>query len=225
MVTAILISIAGLSFTFSFGNIWTLGRHLLVPAWIAPLVGPTVDLWVVGLLVGIRYLTLRGVPLRRLRAARCLLIFSGSATLALNVAEPIIQGAYGRAAFDAAGPLMLLGWSEVGPGLLYLIHTVRPGDGFGPSHMSRTVAGNGHGPTGRIQADISGQIANGAVRTASRTTPGRTEPELVRRALQIDRDHRTRYGHPISADNLRRELRVGSARARETRSHRSRPLK
>lgn len=193
VITAILILIAGLSFTFSFGNIWTLGRHLLVPAWIAPLVGPTVDLSVVGLLAGIRYLTLRGVPPSRLRAARCLLIFSGSATLALNVAEPIIQGAYGRAAFDAVGPLMLIGWSEVGPGLLHLIHTVRTGDGFGLSHANHTVSGNGDGPKPPRQADITGQTANGAPWSRSRSTLRLAGPDLVRRALQIDRDHRTRH--------------------------------
>jgi hypothetical protein len=33
--------------------------------------------------------------------------------LALDVTEPLIVGAYGRAAFDAVGPRLLIGWAEV----------------------------------------------------------------------------------------------------------------
>ncbi|UKD51048.1 hypothetical protein L3Q65_24275 [Amycolatopsis sp. FU40] len=35
------------------------------------------------------------------------------ATLALNVAEPLVAGRLGKALFDAVGPLLLIGWSEV----------------------------------------------------------------------------------------------------------------
>jgi hypothetical protein len=63
---------------------------------------------VVGLLVAVRYL--RGVTARDLRPARCLLVLTGAATLALNVAEPVPQRNYGRAAFDAVGPLLLIGF-------------------------------------------------------------------------------------------------------------------
>jgi len=35
-------------------------------------------------------------------------------TLALNVAEPLLSGDYGKAAFDAVGPVLLIGWEEVG---------------------------------------------------------------------------------------------------------------
>ncbi|MFD0883127.1 tyrosine-type recombinase/integrase [Streptosporangium algeriense] len=43
---------------------------------------------------------------------------SGLATPALNAAEPAAQGLYGKAAFDAVGPLLLTGWPAVGPYLL-----------------------------------------------------------------------------------------------------------
>jgi hypothetical protein len=36
----------------------------------------------------------------------------------LNVADPLVTGDYGKAAFDAVGPLLLIGWAEVGPDLL-----------------------------------------------------------------------------------------------------------
>ena len=55
-VTANMITIAGLTFVFSFGNIWALGGRLDVTPWVAPLVGPAVDLSCVGLLVGIHFL-------------------------------------------------------------------------------------------------------------------------------------------------------------------------
>ncbi len=44
-------------------------------------------------------------------------------TLALNIAEPLIEGDFGRAAFDAVGPLLLIGWAEVGPSLLQAMRT------------------------------------------------------------------------------------------------------
>lgn len=47
-----------------------------------------------------------------------MLIFASVVTLALNVADPIVAGEYGKAAFDAVGPLLLIGWAEVGPDLL-----------------------------------------------------------------------------------------------------------
>jgi hypothetical protein len=61
--------------------------------------------------------------------ARRLLIFASAVTLALNVADPLVAGAYGKAAFDAVGPLLLLGWAEVGPDLLRaLTITLQPND-------------------------------------------------------------------------------------------------
>src|SRR5258707_3157600 len=91
----------------------------------APLVAPAVDLSVVALLCALHHLTVHGVAPRRFRSARVLLGFSGVATLTLNAAEPIVVGAYGRAAFDAVGPLLLIGWSEVGPALLSQIYVTR----------------------------------------------------------------------------------------------------
>jgi hypothetical protein len=53
-----------------------------------------------------------------------LLVFASTATLALNIANPLGTGTYGKAAFDAVGPLLLIGWAEVGPGLLQAIATI-----------------------------------------------------------------------------------------------------
>jgi hypothetical protein len=51
----------------------------------------------------------RGATTAQLRPARRLLIFASVVTLALNVAEPLVAGDYGKAAFDAVGPLLLIG--------------------------------------------------------------------------------------------------------------------
>jgi hypothetical protein len=56
-----------------------------------------------------------------LRPVRRLLIFASVVTLALNVADPVVAGEYGKTAFNAIGPLLLIGWAEVGPGFLQAI--------------------------------------------------------------------------------------------------------
>ena len=63
-VTVVMAVIAALAFVFSFGNVWALALRLGVPRPIAPLIAPMVDLSVVGLLVALRFLALRGVPKR-----------------------------------------------------------------------------------------------------------------------------------------------------------------
>ncbi|QES55493.1 SpdA protein [Streptomyces venezuelae] len=123
-VTVVMAIIAALAFVFSFGNVWSLALRLGVPAPVAPLIAPMVDLSVVGLLVALRYLSLRGVPAGDLKAATRLMHASGFFTLALNIAEPIIAGHYGRACVDAVAPLLLLGWGAVGPALLRHFHAV-----------------------------------------------------------------------------------------------------
>jgi len=132
-----MVLVMGLSFLFGFGNSWALGLHLGVPPYVAPLVAPAVDLSVVGLLLGIRHLALGGATTQQMRPAWRLLVFAGIVTLALNVAEPLIEQNYGRAAFDAVGPLLLIGWAEVGPGLLQAMKaietkTAQPMSDYGP---------------------------------------------------------------------------------------------
>jgi hypothetical protein len=60
VVTAITAAIVVMTFAFSLGNVTRLCLHLGITAWIAWLVGPAVDLSVVGLLTGMRSLSLHG---------------------------------------------------------------------------------------------------------------------------------------------------------------------
>lgn len=124
IVTVVMAVIAALAFVFSFGNVWALALRLGVPHPIAPLIAPMVDLSVVGLLVALRFLALRGVPKAELRAGTRLLHLCGLLTLALNTAEPLLAGRYGRACLDTVAPLLLLGWGHVGPAFLAQFHTL-----------------------------------------------------------------------------------------------------
>jgi hypothetical protein len=193
-VTLIMAVIVALTFLFGFGNVLTLALRLGVPAWVAPLVAPAVDLSVVGLLVAIRSLSLRGAPVQVIRLARRLLLASSVVTLALNVAEPLIAGEVGKALFDAVGPLLLIGWSEVGPVLLQALAAV--------SVTER--------PTGVAQtwtADPGGVAAD-------RTEGVSVDAELLERARCEDRRHRELYQRPVSAESLRKTLGVGAKRSR-----------
>ncbi|MBK3596816.1 DUF2637 domain-containing protein, partial [Streptomyces sp. MBT51] len=123
-VTVVMAVIAALAFVFSFGNVWASALRLGVPHPIAPLIAPMVDLSVVGLLVALRFLALRGVPKRELKTGTRLLHLCGLLTLALNTAEPLLAGRYGRACLDTVAPLLLLGWGHVGPAFLAQFHTL-----------------------------------------------------------------------------------------------------
>jgi hypothetical protein len=213
-VTVIMAVIAMVAFAFSFGNIWALGLHLGVSPWISPLVGPAVDLSVVGLLVAIRYLSVRGVEPQRLRLARFLLVFTGAITLTLNTAEPVTQGAFGRAAFDAVGPVLLIGWAEVGPGLLRLIHGVRTAPSLAePDRLASERPLESARSSARGDRGSASGSANG--RSSRRLRPQRQERDLLAEAQRIDADHRRRFRRPVSAETLRQQLRISSARARQ----------
>ncbi len=117
-VTVTMGLVIGLTFLFGFGNVLNLALKLQVPVFVAPLVAPAVDLTVLGLLVGTRHLALSGASDDVLRPARRLLLAASVVTLLLNVADPVCAGQWGKAAFDAVGPLLLIGWAEACPGLL-----------------------------------------------------------------------------------------------------------
>lgn len=205
-VTVIAGVVVALTFMFGFGNVFNLALRLGVPVWVAPLVAPAVDLSILGLLLGTRHLALTGAPAEVLRPAHRLLIFASVVTLALNVADPLVAGEYGRAAFDSVGPLLLIGWAEVGPGLLQAISTT------GSLTMSDDVAQ----PPAQVFArpGDDGGHAGRATEEGRRTSGSDSSDVLLERARQEDAAHRARTQKPISADTLRMQLGVGSAKAR-----------
>jgi hypothetical protein len=90
--------------------------NLGITAWIAWLVGPAVDLSVVGLLTGMRFLSLHGYTPADLDSLRRMLRFCGLLTLALNTAGSIADRQYGTALVDTVGPALLMGWNRSAPG-------------------------------------------------------------------------------------------------------------
>jgi hypothetical protein len=219
-VTVIMGIVVGLTFLFGFGNVLNLALHLGVPAWVSPLVAPAVDLSILGLLLGIRQLALAGATSDQLRPARRLLIFASAVTLALNVADPLVAGQYGKAAFDAVGPLLLIGWAEVGPDLLRALtaagrlNEARSDDANRMEAWfsdERTLveqtesesAGAATGPDS-APADEQSDLAASSV----------VDDDLLERARAADARHWDEHRRPISAETLRRKLRIGAARSR-----------
>ncbi|MFC3586155.1 SpdA protein [Streptantibioticus rubrisoli] len=216
VVTAIMGGVVGLTFLFGFGNVWLLALRLGVPTLVAPLVAPAVDLSVLGLLLGTRYLALHGASREQLRPARRLLAFSSVMTLALNVADPLIIDQLGKAAVDAVGPLLLIGWAEVGPGLLQAISGVHAGeptvletlvDEQHPAETAPRPAGGSEpepNDSGSAAQESSGQLDQKPL----------LEDDLFERARREDAWHWETYQRPISAETLRKRLRIGAARSR-----------
>jgi hypothetical protein len=114
-----------LAFAFALGNGWATALRLGINPYIAPFMQPAVDLAVIGLMVGIRYLAIHGWTDEQLKLPRRWLRFFGFLTLAMNTALPISERHYGRAAWDAIGPILLIAWSELAPWLLRAIYSVR----------------------------------------------------------------------------------------------------
>lgn len=221
IVTAMIGIVVGLTFLFGFGNSFALGLRLGVPVFIAPLVAPAVDLSVVGLLLGTRQLALYGGPANVQRSARRLLIFASLVTLALNVAEPLIEGEYGKAAFDAVGPLLMIGWAEVGPGLIQAMQAIGARE---PLPTSRTTDDShelmlmNQPLSTQLPAQSRQNVRVGEVLSADaapyRNGSSAREQDLLHRARAEDVLHWQQHQRPISAETLRKRLRVGAPLAR-----------
>jgi hypothetical protein len=219
-VTVIMGIVIGLTFIFGFGNVLNLALRLGVPAWVAPLVAPAVDLSILGLLLGIRQLALAGVTPEQLRPARRLVVFASAVTLALNVADPLAAGQYGKAAFDTVGPLLLIGWAEVGPDLLRALTTAsRLVEGL-PDDVKRIEAPHVDEPTtiGQTAPESSREDTQPdgvpADEHNGRPASGVVDDDLLERAREADARHWDQRRRPISADTLRRKLRISAARSR-----------
>lgn len=212
-VTVIMGTVVALTFLFGFGNVLNLALRLGVPAWVAPLVAPAVDLSILGLLLGTRHLALHGATQEQLRPARRLLTFASLTTLALNIADPLVTGAYGKAAVDAVGPLLLIGWAEVGPGLLQAISTFSP-------QPKETTHAHSNGTDANTDATTTNTVATRptegpASDTTSRPVAITPNGDLLGRARHEDARHWTIHQQPISAETLRKNLRISATRSRE----------
>ncbi|OLZ60703.1 hypothetical protein [Amycolatopsis keratiniphila] len=211
-VTVMMGLVIGLTFLFGFGNVLNLALKLQVPVFVAPLVAPAVDLTVLGLLVGTRHLALSGASDDVLRPARRLLLAASVVTLLLNVADPVCAGQWGKAAFDAVGPLLLIGWAEAGPGLLCALNAANADPGTVESFLhSHAVLRDGR--VKQEAPDPRGPQPDREPGVVIRRADDLDE-ELVERARRADAEHWRRYRRPISAETLRKQLRVGATTSR-----------
>lgn len=202
MVTTAVLVIALLTFAFGFGNGWQLGLDLGVPGWIAPLVAPAVDLSVVALLASLQYLRAHGVG-GRLIAARLLLVLSGLITFGINTAHAILTNHLGQACFDAVAPLLLIGWSEVGPRLFGLLHM--------PVLAVQDDERDQYGSSVEVQ---DGKPSEDEPSVLSQNRPG-PSPELFGRARTLADEYQRRNGRAMPRDRLRAQLHVSNATAGE----------
>ena len=183
-ITATTAAIVGMTFAFSLGNVTRLCLNLGMTAWIAWLIGPAVDLSVVGLLTGMRFLSLHGYTDVKLSKLRHMLRFCGVLTMALNTSGALGHRMFGTALVDAVGPALLIGWSEVGPWMLRQVYAV-----CSPTAATRPES-----------------------RPATRVAPA-LPGDLLARARELDAEHRAATGKPISRDSLRDQMRIGRDRA------------
>jgi hypothetical protein len=189
-VTVITVAIVAMALAFSVVNVTRLCLDLGVTAWIAWLIGPSVDLSVIGLLTGIRFLSLHGHTNEQLVGLNLFLRFCGALTLALNTAGPLWHGQYGTAGVEAIGPVLLIGWSEFGPRLMREINVI----------CARAVC---------EATDAGGPLAASTATARPVVVP----VGLLARTRELDAEHRAETGRPISRDNLRARLRISRDRA------------
>ncbi|UOX88458.1 hypothetical protein MUY14_43430 [Amycolatopsis sp. FBCC-B4732] len=122
----------------------------------------------------------------------------------MNVADPICAGQWGKAGFDAVGPLLLIGWAEVGPALLRSLQIVDIAQDQREDHD-----GSASDPVAEPERAVL-VVQGPTIETTAADTEAKSE-----RARSLNREHLDRYQRPISAENLRRELGVGAATSRK----------
>jgi hypothetical protein len=223
-VTVLAVTVSGLCFAFSAGNVYQLAVDLQLWAWIRPLVAPAVDLSLVALLVGIRFLAIRGVGDRELRRPRLFLLAVGLAAWALNTAGAVAQRDWGKAAFDSLAPGLLVGWAEVLPWFLRQFHAAtHPAAEAEPGAVRvPAAAADRDATTGTVPAPGAEQAAAGVVpppvpgggEAGARPIPVEDDAGRVRRTRR-PRPTGTREGAAASAGLPERARTVAAAFAAE----------
>lgn len=135
--------------------------------------------------------------------------------MALNVADPVVAGEYGKAAFDAVGPLLLIGWAEVGPSFLRAIGECSSSTAARgavaeeqPEVLVREKPGASPAGSDSNEDEVAGRDGPGLTRQK------RSPEKLLSLAREADAAHRAAHQKPISADTLRVQLGIGATQAR-----------
>ncbi|WP_410600787.1 hypothetical protein [Amycolatopsis sp. lyj-90] len=138
-----------------------------------------------------------------IRPARRLLSVSSFVALALSVAEPLIAGEIGRALFDAVGPLLLIGWADVGPALLRELASATP-----PVEQNAGLLASPHlyvsPATTEAPTDSQPHVIDSSAPSAAWSSLSKLDDVRVEQAVEVDRRHREEHQRPISAEGLMR---------------------
>jgi hypothetical protein len=230
-VTASVLLVLASAFGFSFGNVHALCAQLGVPDPWAWLVAPTVDVAVIGLLVGVRYLALHGRGRAELRPARRLLAAAGVATWGLNAGHAIVVvKSPGLAVVDSIVPLLMMAMLEVGPWMLREFGAIvleqasaqpsQPPDRAAvppePTGPATTATGDGPDPDRTAPARTAAQ---GRPRpsggTAARSGRLATAAEREQRARAFIASHLDQHGRPPSGVEVARHVGVQDSQGRK----------
>jgi hypothetical protein len=122
-----------------------------------------------------------------------------------------------KAAFDAVGPLLLIGWAEVGPSLLQAMQAtaVSPSSAVLQATYSPYESRIDDQPP--VPAPTRQRAAMGAPPAGTaphRDESGARKQDLLHRARAEDVLHWQQHHRPISAETLRKRLRIGAGTAR-----------
>lgn len=209
-----------LAFAFSFGNVGLLGISLGIDPRIAYLTGPAVDLSVVGLIVAGTYLSHRGWSDRALWPVHLMSVLCGAAMIALNCGQSVYQNQWRKAAFDAVGPLLLIGWGFLGPWLLRQLADARARRTAGAADAESSTTAEEGPSTGTVQPPIVDERPPSSESSTPPSTPptvhrpaapssdrprrpstGRAKPSTPPPSTgQPDMDEWVRIGHPVYLD-------------------------
>lgn len=106
---------------------------------------------------------------------------------------------------------MLIGWAEVGPALLQAIHEMSE-DPQQERGSDAEIAQQAESTQPLREGDVADRSDGNSV---EKHPESEDKKALLVEACSLDTQHWQRHGRPISADTLRRELRIGTAPARE----------
>ncbi len=227
VVTASVLLVLASAFGFSFGNVHALCAQLGVPDPWAWLVAPTVDVAVIGLLVGVRYLALHGRGRAELRPARRLLAASGVATWGLNAGHAIVvERSPGLAVVDSIVPLLMMAMLEVGPWMLREFAAIAAEQASAQPSQPPDRAAVPPAPTGPATASGGGPDRTAPAPTAQRrprpsggpaARSGRlaTAAEREQRARAFIASHLDQHGRPPSGVEVARHVGVQDSQGRK----------
>jgi Protein of unknown function (DUF2637) len=230
VVTASVLLVLASAFGFSFGNVHALCAQLGVPDPWAWLVAPTVDVAVIGLLVGVRHLALHGRGRAELRPARRLLAAAGMATWGLNAGHAIVvQRSPGLAVVDSIVPLLMMAMLEVGPWMLREFGAIAgeqasaqpspPHDRAAvppqPTGPATTTSGSGPDHDRTAPAPTAQRRPRPSGGTAARSGRLATAAEREQRARAFIASHLDQHGRPPSGVEVARHVGVQDSQGRK----------